>query len=386
MYGILHMKNIFMETELTKLLKIKYPIMCAGMGFSVTTPELAAAVSNAGGIGTLAFIGFSPEGMRKSLKDLKSRLKPGVPYGVDLVFPADPSKNPRARKTNAEYLKNDLNEVVQVLLDERVPLLVCAIGVPERWVTDALHKNGTVIMNMVGHPKHVPKAVSAGVDIICCQGGEGGGHTGSIASTILIPMCVDAVKGKTNYFGSPILIVAAGGIFDGRGLASALSYGASGVWMGTRFLMTHEANAETPYKETLLNSDIDSTTRSVVYSGRPMRVINSPYVSEWAKKEAEADSLIKQGVPPAKSDVKSGKYKAELFKGLNGDDDGFEFVRKDSRTANAVFDPRVSPMPVGQAVGAIHKLEHAADLVPRIAKEAAASMRRTARILGESKL
>ncbi len=375
-----------METELTKLLNIKYPIMCAGMGFSVTTPELAAAVSNAGGIGTLAFIGFSPAGMRKSLRDMKSRLKPGMPYGVDLVFPADPDTNPRARKTNREYLKNDLKEVVQVLLDEKIPLLVCAIGVPERWVTDALHKNGTVIMNMVGHPKHVPKAVDAGVDIICCQGGEGGGHTGTIASTILIPVCVDAVRGKTNYFGTPILIVAAGGIFDGRGLAAALSYGASGVWMGTRFLMTHEANVEKPYKDTLLKSDVDSTTRSVVYSGRPMRVINNLYVAEWARKEYEAEALIKQGIPPAKKDVQEGKYKAELFDGLNGDEEGFELSRKNHPRANAVFDPNISPMPVGQSVGVIKTLASAADIVPLIAREALEAMKRTSRIGGMSKL
>ena len=284
-----------MQTELTKLLKIQYPIMCAGMGFSVTTPDLAAAVSNAGGIGTVAFIGFTAKGMRDSIRKLKSMLKPNVPYGVDLVFPADPDKNPRARKTNKDYLKFDLKEIVNVLLEEKVPLLVCAIGVPEKWITDALHANGTVIMNMVGHPRHVSKAIEAGIDIICCQGGEGGGHTGSVATTVLLPMCVDLVRGCVNYFGSPVQVVAAGGFYDGRGLAAALAYGATGVWMGTRFLMTYEANAENAYKSALVDGTVDSTARSTCYSGRPMRVINNEYVCEWDKRQSEQDALIRKG-------------------------------------------------------------------------------------------
>ena len=364
-----------METDLTRLLKIKYPIMCAGMGYSVTTPDLAAAVSNAGGIGTLAFIGLSPDGMRKSLKEIKSKLKPGVPYGVDLVFPADPEKNPRARKTNKDYLKNDLREVVQVLLDEKVPLLVCAIGVPEKWVTAALHANGTVIMNMVGHPKHVPKAVEAGVDIICCQGSEGGGHTGTVASSILIPMCVDAVRGSKNFFGYQIPIVAAGGLFDGRGLAASLAFGASGVWMGTRFLLTYEANIERPYRDTLLQSDLDSTTRSCVYSGRPMRVIKNQYVADWETRQAEQDSLIKQGIAPVKWDIQQGKYSSSKFPGIVSDNGGFELKRKADLQAEANFDPKISPMLVGQVVGAIGKLEHAGDLVMRIAQEAEDAIR-----------
>ena len=358
-----------MQTELTKLLKIKYPIMCAGMGFSVTTPELAAAVSNAGGIGTLAFIGFTPEGMRASIRELKSMLKPNVPYGVDLVFPADPDTNPRARKTNKDYLKFDLREIVKVLIHEKIPLLVCAIGVPEKWITDALHANGTVVMNMVGHPRHVPKAVAAGIDIICCQGGEGGGHTGSVATTVLLPMCVDAVKGAVNYFGSPVQVVAAGGFFDGRGLAAALSYGATGVWMGTRFLMTHEANIEDAYKSALVKGSVDSTARSTVYSGRPMRVINNPYVSEWDKRQSEQDDLIRKGLAPAKHDILVGNRKPEFMKCMIGNNGG-EYRRKGNATANAEFDPAASPMLVGQAVGAITDLESAADLVPRIANEA----------------
>ena len=356
-----------METQLTKLLKIKYPVMCAGMGYSVTTPELAAAVSNAGGIGSLAFIGFNPAAMQDSVRRLKSMLNPGASYGVDLVFPADPRTNPNVREVNKDYLSNDLNEIVSILIDEKVPLLVCAIGVPEKWVTDALHANGTVIMNMVGHPRHVPKAINAGVDIICCQGSEGGGHTGSVASTVLIPMCVDAVKGKRNFFGSPILVVAAGGFYDGRGLAAALSYGASGVWMGTRFLMTYESNAERAYKDALLKSDVDSTVRSTVYSGRPMRVLRNKYLDSW-EGNSEQDDLSGRGLAPAKYDVSRGNLKAENMKCMVGN--GGELPRKNNLESESNFDPNFSPMLTGLVAGAIRELEHAGDLVVRIVDEA----------------
>jgi NAD(P)H-dependent flavin oxidoreductase YrpB (nitropropane dioxygenase family) len=362
-----------MDTPLTRLLGIKYPVMCAGMGYSVTTPELAAAVSNAGGIGSLAFIGFTPSAMRDSIRKLKSMLKPDASFGVDLVFPADPSKNPNARKVNKDYLSNDLDEIVAILIEERVPLLVCAIGVPERWICDALHGNGTVIMNMVGHPKHVPKAIGAGVDIICCQGSEGGGHTGSVASTILLPMCVDAVAGHKNYFGCPVLVVAAGGFYDGRGLAAALTYGASGVWMGTRFLMTYEANAEKSYKNALLASDVDSTVRSTVYSGRPMRVLRNKYLDGWENRQTEQEELIRKGLAPAKYDVGRGSLKAEHMKCMVGN--GAEYPRKDSEEAERNFDPNFSPMLTGQAAGALRSLEHAGELVEKIVSEARSALR-----------
>jgi NAD(P)H-dependent flavin oxidoreductase YrpB (nitropropane dioxygenase family) len=124
------------------------------------------------------------------------------------------------------------------------PLVCCciacscrsAVGVPPKEVVDRLHKAGILVMNMIGAPKHVQKALDVGVDIICAQGGEGGGHTGDVPSSVLIPVVCDLVKGKKSAMnGQPILVVAAGGIFDGRGLAAALSWGAAGVWVGTRY-------------------------------------------------------------------------------------------------------------------------------------------------------
>merc|ERR1712176_620740 len=111
----------------------------------------------------------------------------------------------------------------------KAALFICAVGVPPKWAVDKCHEAGIPVMNMIGHVKHVEKALAAGVDIICAQGGEGGGHTGDIPTSILLPKVVDAVRGKKSPLtGEQVLVVGAGGIFDGRGLAAALSMGCSG--------------------------------------------------------------------------------------------------------------------------------------------------------------
>merc|ERR1719401_2561780 len=137
-------------------------------------------------------------------------------------------------------------------------------------------------MNMIGAVKHVDKALEAGVDIICAQGGEGGGHTGDIPTSILLPAVVEAVKGKTSSLhGGPIQVVGAGGIFDGRGLASCLAMGCSGVWVGTRFIASEEAGAGPLHKKRVVDADYSDTIRTIIYSGRPMRVFKTPYNTEY---------------------------------------------------------------------------------------------------------
>merc|ERR1712070_1108813 len=116
-------------------------------------------------------------------------------------------------------------------------------------------------------------ALDAGVDIICAQGGEGGGHTGDIATSILLPKVVDAVRGHTSPLtGENVIVVGAGGIFDGRGLAMAIAAGCSGVWVGTRFIASEEAGAGPYHKQSVVKADYTDTIRTTIYSGRPMRV------------------------------------------------------------------------------------------------------------------
>merc|ERR1711920_1129654 len=126
------------------------------------------------------------------------------------------------------------------------------------------------------------KALEAGVDIICAQGGEGGGHTGDIATAILLPKVVDAVRGHMSPLtGEQVLVVGAGGIFDGRGLAAALAMGCSGVWVGTRFIASDEAGAGPFHKRRVINADYNDTLRTTIYSGRPMRIFKTPYSLDW---------------------------------------------------------------------------------------------------------
>lgn len=135
---------------------------------------------------------------------------------------------------------------------------------------------------MVGHPKHVAKALAAGVDLICAQAGEGGGHTGDTPATILIPACVDAVKGhKSPLTGKPVYVIGAGAVFDGRSLAANLAWGAQAVWVGTRFVAAKEAGAPKAHKEALLSAGYEDAVTTLIYTGRPLRVRRTPYVDDW---------------------------------------------------------------------------------------------------------
>lgn len=171
---------------------------------------------------------------------------------MDLLLP---KVGEGARATNHDYTHGQLPELIDVIIEEKASLFVCAVGVPPKEVVDKLHKAGIPVMNMVGHPKHVANALKQGVDIICAQAGEGGGHTGDTPFSILIPACLDALKGaKSPLTGGPVPLVAAGAIYDGRGLAAALAYGAQGVWVGTRFVASVEAGAPKAHKDAVLSA------------------------------------------------------------------------------------------------------------------------------------
>ena len=168
-----------------------------------------------------------------------------------------------ARKTNHDYTHGQLPELIDIIIDSGASLFVSAVGIPPVWAIDKLHDAGILVMNMIGSPRHVQKCLDAGVDILCAQGTEGGGHTGDISTTVLIPMIVDLVKGKTSKMhGGPIYVVAAGGIVDSRGLNMALGFGASAVWVGTRFICAEEADASPAHQKAVLTADAESTTRT----------------------------------------------------------------------------------------------------------------------------
>jgi len=248
-------------------------------------------------------VGYTPKFLREQIQSIKDNLEnKSSPFGVDLLIP---QVGGSARKTNVDYTQGQLPELIDVIIEEKAKLFVCAVGVPPTDVVERLHRNGILVMNMVGHPKHVPKALAQGVDIICAQAGEGGGHTGDIPGTILIPACVDAVKGrKSPLTGGPVYVVAAGAVYDGRGLAANLVYGAQGVWVGTRFVAADEAGAPRMHKELLVQAGFDDNARTVIYTGRPVRALRTPYVAEWEdKRQDEIKALTSKGIVPWQHDI-----------------------------------------------------------------------------------
>ena len=161
-----------LQTPLSKLLGIRYPIILAGMARTSGGP-LAAAVSNAGGLGVIGGLDYTPEQLQSIIDDLKSNLSDkSLPFGVDLALP---QVGGSARKTNHDYTHGQLDELIEVTIKNGARLFVSAVGVPPARTIKRLHEAGILIMNMVGHPKHAVKALEAGVDIVCAQGGEGGG-------------------------------------------------------------------------------------------------------------------------------------------------------------------------------------------------------------------
>lgn len=168
-----------------------------------------------------------------------------------------------------DYTKGKLDELVDIVIESGARLFVSAVGVPPKHVVERLHKAGILYMNMIGHPKHVAKCLALGVDIICAQGGEGGGHTGDVPTSILIPTVAELVKGKVSPMsGKPVQVVAAGGLFNGQSVASALMLGASGCWIGTRFILADEAGAPRAHQEAVRTSGFDDNIRTIIFTVR----------------------------------------------------------------------------------------------------------------------
>ncbi|KAK9458172.1 2-nitropropane dioxygenase [Dipodascopsis uninucleata] len=334
-------------TPITELFSIQHPVLLAGMNVA-SGPRLAAAVSNAGGLGVIGGYGYSPEMLREQIKEIKKHLNPGITkFGVDLLVP---QVGGSARKTNYDYTHGNLNQLVNIIIEEGASLFVCAVGVPPKEIVDEFHKAKIPVMNMVGAPKHALKAINVGVDIICAQGGEGGGHTGSIPTSILIPSVVETVKGyKSSLTGQQVQVIAAGGIYNGKSLAAALMWGAGAVWVGTRFICAEEAGASRGHQEAVIQSDFDGTIRSIIYTGRPLRIIKNPYVLDWENNRiGEIKKLTSEGKIPVEWEMeqyeKNGKKFPEKFEDytfpyLMGE---VSAVVKEVKPAKAIVDEMVT--------------------------------------------
>jgi NAD(P)H-dependent flavin oxidoreductase YrpB (nitropropane dioxygenase family) len=206
--------------------------------------------------------------------------------------------------TSYDYTKGKLDELTTIIIDSGARLFVSAVGVPPKAVVDRLHKAGILYMNMIGHPKHVPKCLALGADLICAQGGEGGGHTGDVPTTVLIPTVAAMCKGKKGGMGADVQVVAAGGLFNGQSLAAAMALGASAVWVGTRFILSEEAGAPKAHQEAVRTAGFDDNVRTIIFTGRPLRVRSNPYIDNWeTNRAAEIKELTAKGVIPVEHDL-----------------------------------------------------------------------------------
>ncbi|XXH00515.1 actin cytoskeleton and mitosis protein [Hypoxylon texense] len=292
-------------TPLTTLLGIQHPIVLAGMA-RTSGGRLAAAVSNAGGLGVIGGFQYTPDQLRDIVAELKANLaSPDLPFGVDLALP---QVGGGARATNHDYTGGKLAELVDITIASGARLFVSAVGVPPRDVIDRLHGAGILVMNMVGHPRHAVKALDLGVDMVCAQGGEGGGHTGDIAASVLVPAVADVARRYRPALlrGSPALVVAAGGVSDGRSLAASLMQGASGAWVGTRFVASAEASCSEEHKRSVVSCGYDDTQRTLVLSGRPLRMRTNAYIARWHARPQRIRELCDKGIVPLEHDLENG--------------------------------------------------------------------------------
>jgi enoyl-[acyl-carrier protein] reductase II len=314
------------RTALTEQLGIEHPVMLAGMG-GVSYAPLVAAVSIAGGFGCLGASTMTNEKMTTEIAAVRAATD--RPFGVDLLT----------------AVPGDLAERVELLIEGGASVFVAGLGVPSE-VVDLCHRHGVLVANMCGKVVHAERAVDAGCDLVVAQGTEAGGHTGLVATMPLVPLIVDAV-------GDRVPVVAAGGIFDGRGLAAALALGAAGVWVGTRFIATPEAQAVAGYKDALLAAREDATTISRAYSGKTMRVIANSYTSHFEEHRDELRRFPEQ----------LGRSMADGAWHLGGDDH------------TTGIDPDKEGYPSGQGVGGIDALIPAGELVRRFVEEAEAALK-----------
>ncbi len=326
-----------MRTAICDMLGIEIPIVQAPMG-GAAGPALAAAVSNAGALGTLALWGADIETLRKQVRETRSLTSKPFAVNLNLEFPQQ--------------------ERLEACLQEGVPVIAFFWRDPSALVQRA--KAGSAkVMHTIGTAKDARAAVECGVDVIVVQGWEAGGHVrGTVATMPLIPAVVDAVD--------PTPVIAAGGIADGRGLAAALSLGASGAWIGTRFLASSEAAIHPHYRERLLQATEDDTVYlddlfGVGWPKAPHRVLRNATVAAW-----EAAGCPESGKRPGEGEiVATSKSRGSIVR-----------YRSYTPAADAEGDIDALSLWAGQSVALVNKVQPAAEIVREIHTEACAILNR----------
>jgi NAD(P)H-dependent flavin oxidoreductase YrpB (nitropropane dioxygenase family) len=336
------------RTPLTDLLGVRYPIVASAMGY-VSGPRLVAAVSNAGGLGVIASATMSLAELRSAIKETAAGTT--GPFGVNIRADAP-----------------DAGERVAAVIGAGVPVASFALA-PRPELIAALKDAGVITIASVGARRHAEKVAAWGIDAVIATGGEGGGHTGAVPTSLLIPQVVDAVD---------IPVIAAGGFFDGRGLAAALSYGAAGVAMGTRFLLTSDSSVPDAVKNVYLGMAETVVTRQV--DGLPHRVLRTGLIDAL-----ETRGRVRRLTGAVRNAARFRRLSGMSVRALvrdgramrHGKDLSWSQVLMAANTPMllkaAMVDgrPDLGVMASGQVVGVIEDLPSCAELIGRIMRQAA---------------
>jgi NAD(P)H-dependent flavin oxidoreductase YrpB (nitropropane dioxygenase family) len=338
-----------METALTRLVGVRHPIVQTGMGW-VAGPRLVAATANTGALGILASATMPLDRLREAIREVASRTD--APFGVNLRADAA-----------------DAGDRVRIMIEEGVRVASFALA-PSPELIAELKDAGIVVIPSVGARRHAEKVAAWGADAVIVQGGEGGGHTGEVATTVLLPQVVDAVR---------IPVVAAGGFFDGRGLIAALAYGAAGVAMGTRFLLTSDSTVPDAVKERYLAATVNDVTVTRAVDGLPHRMLRTELV-DVLERSGRTRALFQAVRRAAGYRKLSGTSRRRLLRDgrslKHGKDLTWSQVLLAANTPmllkSAMVDGRtdLGVMASGQVAGVIDDLPSCAELVERIMKEA----------------
>jgi NAD(P)H-dependent flavin oxidoreductase YrpB (nitropropane dioxygenase family) len=347
-----------LRTRLCELLGVDYPIVQTGMGY-VSGPRLTAGTSAAGGFGILGGATMDLDELRAAIKNVKERTD--KPFGV-----------------NVRADQPDIRERADLLIAERVRLASFAMA-PRADVVNRLKDGGVLVVPSIGAKRHAEKVAALGVDAVLVQGGEGGGHTGAVPTTLVLPQAVDAVH---------VPVIAAGGFFDGRGLVAALAYGASGIAMGTRFLLTRDCAVPDAVKELYLSKSVTETVVTTKVDGVPHRVLLTEFIREL-ERGGRVAGLLRALANAARFKKLSGTSWAALIR------EGVDMRKAHELTWSQVImaantpmllraamvqgDASLGVMASGQVVGLIDDLPSCAELITRIIGEAEQTLARLER-------
>ena len=341
-----------LRTSLCDLVGVQYPIVQTGMGW-VAGPKLVSATANAGALGIIASATMDFEQLKQSIAEVKSRTS--KPFGVNL------------RADSA-----DVKDRIALMIDEGVKVASFAQA-PKPDLIARLKEAGVVVIPSIGAKRHAEKVLEWGVDAVLVQGGEGGGHTGAVPTTVLLPQVVDAVAGR-------VPVIAAGGFFDGRGLVAALAYGASGIAMGTRFLLTSDSSVPQSVKDYYLGKGVLDTVVSVQVDGVPHRVLRTELVDQLESGGGKLLAIPRAGINALRFRKMTGAKLSDMIR------EGLAMKKSMDLTWTQMVMAANTPMLLklslvdgrtesgvmasGQVVGIIDDLPSCAELVDRIISQA----------------